>query len=97
MLALGQFKMSLLRSLVYDYLFFYKDTAPTELKKMPGAVVAVFATTISLGVVANTATTAPVLFMCFMVIFSKPAKNTIDEPAIRGYHPRLPGIRVVAD
>jgi len=30
-----------------------------------GAVVAVFATTISSDVVANTATTAPMLFFCF--------------------------------
>ncbi len=33
MLALEQFKMSLLRSLVRSCLFFYKDAAPTELKQ----------------------------------------------------------------
>ncbi len=33
MLALEPFKMSLLRSLIYGGLFFYKDAAPTELKQ----------------------------------------------------------------
>gem|GEM_PF-2620265 len=33
MLALEQFKMSLLRSLVRGCLFYYKDAAPTELKQ----------------------------------------------------------------